>query len=94
MIDLKDLTKNIIINRSTNIDGIKVNWLKVKCFRYSKSKPNSIEYRYNHFGHYQEINVRGNSIVLRKRLEVTTTKKLYSKSLPISHDKMKDLKKL
>lgn len=58
-LDLKDLSKNLLKNKLFDCDNERVNWLKVKCFRFTKLQPNFFEYRYD-FGDYKNIN-RGTS---------------------------------
>lgn len=94
-IDLKDLSKNLLKNKLFNCDNEKVNWLKIKCFRFQKSQPNFVEYRYDYFGDYKKINIKERARTVQ---EVDYTdlklKKLYQSALPISANKKADLLKL
>nr|CAI5843638.1 unnamed protein product [Callosobruchus analis] len=54
--DLSQLAKSIMKNKSRDVHGELVNWLKVS-FRYLKNKPGVLEYRYDHTSDYKEINV-------------------------------------
>ncbi|KAJ8868165.1 hypothetical protein PR048_031974 [Dryococelus australis] len=47
-IDLKYVAANVINNRTTENEGKRVNWLKVKIMRYEKHKPGLIIFKYNH----------------------------------------------
>lgn len=60
MLDLKELSANLIKNKSLDENGAKVNWLKVKCFKYEKAKPNYIQYRYDYSSEYVGILVTAN----------------------------------
>lgn len=53
-LDLKDLSKNLLKNKLFDCDNERVNWLKVKCFRFTKLQPNFFEYRYDYFGDYKK----------------------------------------
>ncbi|RZF44217.1 hypothetical protein LSTR_LSTR003857 [Laodelphax striatellus] len=55
--DLKKLSTKLIKNKSLDTDGNKVNWLKIKCFRYEASSPNVIFYRYDYSGLYKCLDV-------------------------------------
>lgn len=93
-LDLEQLSKSLIKNKLKNTAGEKVNWLKVKCFRYLKCKPGVLQYRYDHTSEYKEILVLGtgkgrpyntNNISDLKIL------KAYAKVRPITDKKKKDL---
>ena len=58
-INLNALSKDILKNKTKDSDGNKVNWLKVKCFRFEKMSPGVLKYRYDHSSPYSEINVFG-----------------------------------
>lgn len=77
IIDLKDLRNNLMLNRSIGPDGEKVQWLKVKSFRFEKKKPNIVQYRYDFKSNYKELDVSkkgatetATQINLRKRKQV------------------------
>ncbi|XP_072402172.1 uncharacterized protein [Diabrotica undecimpunctata] len=94
-LDLKDLSRHFLKNKLWDCDNQKVNWLKVKCFRFKKGQSNVVEYRYDYFGEYKKINIEGRVRTSRKtdctELEL---KKLYNGALPISINKKADLIKL
>ena len=50
--DLKHLSKKLIINRLKDDHGNKVNWLRIKMLKFSKSMPSIIECSYD----YEEKN--------------------------------------
>nr|CAH7758157.1 unnamed protein product [Callosobruchus chinensis] len=90
--DLSQLSKLIMKNKSRDVHGELVNWLKVKSFRYLKNKPGILEYRYDHTSDYKEINVLGKGRpvnILKVKLSKT-----YKKMRPISLKKKTDLLKL
>ncbi len=43
--DFHQLSDTMVVNRSINADGEKVNWLKIKWFRFQKDTPTSIFYK-------------------------------------------------
>lgn len=90
--DLTDLSQNIIKNRNKNTEGETVNWLKVKCFRYEKTRPGIIRYRYDHSSEFKEILVFGKR--RPNNLQEIELKKLYSKILPITQKKKNSLLQL
>lgn len=57
IIDLKDLKNYLVKNRSISNDGEVVQWLKVKCFRFEKAKPNIVMFRYDYVSLYKQLNV-------------------------------------
>lgn len=57
IIDLKDLKNNLVKNRPIANDGEVVQWLKIKCFRFEKSKPNIVNFRYDYVSPYKELDV-------------------------------------
>ena len=67
----------------------KVNWLKVKCFRFEKKHPGLILFRYGHSGNYMTINSYG-----RGRFTTPTLSKVYTSPFPISGQKYSDLTQL
>lgn len=86
--DLGLLSKQILKNKTRNTAGQKVNWLKVKCFRFEKNSPTIIKYRYGHSGEYLEINI---SIRNRAPTYPHQLSRVYNTPLPISSLKHKDL---
>lgn len=89
--DFLDLSKlsEIIKNKNLDENGEKVNWLKVKSFRYQKIKPGVMEYKYDHNETYKHIRVFGKGRPIN--LKEVSIKKVYKKSLTISIEKKKDL---
>ena len=71
MFDLQCLAQKIMKNRRQDEDGNLVNWLLVNCFRYEKTKPGIIQYRYNFNDDFKQINVCGRRIA-RPELLLTT----------------------
>lgn len=69
-LDLESLSK-LMKNKTRDVSNEKVNWLKVKCFRYQKAKPGILEYRYDHTSGYKEINVFGRSRKIPNFKEIT-----------------------
>lgn len=47
-LDLKSLASLIIKNRSTDTQGFKVNWLKIKVLKYEKTEPGIVQFKYNY----------------------------------------------
>lgn len=111
ILDLKDLRNNLMVNRSIDSEGQKLQWLKVKCFRFEKKRPNIVQYRYDFVSDYKELDVLKketpivfNTKNLRKRKHEETEsvfdynsyclKKAYTRKLPITKSKKKDLIKM
>jgi len=91
-LDLKSLANIIMKNRSLDIQGNKVNWLKIKVLKYEKNMSGVIQFKYNYSD--KEFNIirisgRGRPIKFPDHL-----KNLYDKPLPISAIKKNDLMKL
>lgn len=86
-LDLESLSK-LMKNKTRDVSNEKVNWLKVKCFRYQKAKPGILEYRYDHTSGYKEINVFGRSRKIPNFKEITL-KNAYTKLRSISSKKSK-----
>ena len=59
MLDLSDLSKKIIKNRNKDENGATVKWLKIKCLKYEKSKPNCFQYRYDFTMPYINVFTKG-----------------------------------
>lgn len=89
-LDLAKLSKTIMKNKLKNTLGEKVNWLKVKCFKYSKCKPCILLYRYDHFSDIRNVLRKGRPINF-KRMKIG---KAYTKLRSISVQKHQDLLKL
>lgn len=91
-LDLDNLSKLVMKNKLKNTLGEKVNWLKVKCFKYLKSKPGILQYRYDHTSEYMEINVLGKG--RPQNLSNFIPSRAYTKPRPITITKKADLLKL
>ncbi|CAG9773351.1 unnamed protein product [Ceutorhynchus assimilis] len=91
-LDLKELSKSLIKNRSKDTNGEVVNWLLIKSLKYSKKEPGIIQYKYEHSASYCSINVvdKGRPISNQQPF----SPKLYKKMLPIGIQKKNDLLKL
>lgn len=111
ILDLKELRNNLMVNRSIDSEGQKLQWLKVKCFKFEKKRPNIVQYRYDYVSDYKEMDVskketpiESNIKNLRKRKHDETEsvfdynsyslKKAYTRKLPITKSKKKDLIKM
>lgn len=93
--NLKLLAENLIKNKTIDVDGQKVNWLKIKWFRYEKNKPGILQFKYEFGENFRSLNVskscrRGRNPVL-KYMPVKEWPKLYTEPLKISSAKKKDL---
>lgn len=84
ILDLKDLKNNLMQNRSLGTNGEKVQWLKVKCFRFEKKKPNIVLYRYDYKSNYMEMDV---SNFKGKTGTCPQTKKLRKRKLNVEAEK-------
>ncbi|CAH2078818.1 unnamed protein product, partial [Iphiclides podalirius] len=89
--DLSALANQVINNRNKDENGDRINWLKIKSFRFRKDRPGKIEYKYMHSEEYKTISVH---CIGRPRTLPTRLPQLYKKRLPISVQKKKDLLKL
>ncbi|CAH0556484.1 unnamed protein product [Brassicogethes aeneus] len=90
----EQLSKLLIKNKLKNTLGEKVNWLKVKCFKYLKSKPGMLLYRYDHTSEYKEIFVLAKGKGRPSKITDMKIIKAYTKVRPISLKKKQDLLKL
>jgi len=91
-VDLQKLSALLIKNKTLDTDDKKINWLKVKGFEYTKSNPYLVGYKYDYFGEYKQIDVRGKTKrAMRNESINCELSKLYSKQQPISIEKKKDL---
>ncbi|CAG9772257.1 unnamed protein product [Ceutorhynchus assimilis] len=91
-LDLDKFEKLIMKNKLKNTLGEKVNWLKVKCFKYLKSRPWILQYRYDHTSEYMEVNVLGKG--RPSNFDNFVLAKAYSKPRTITSLKKADLIKL
>lgn len=89
-LDLPKVAKTMLKNVKTDTEGNKINWLKVKCFKYQKTYPNIIQYRYDHKSSYLAINVNGRG----RPTTLPNLSNMYNNPLPISSQKYKDLLRL
>ena len=88
--DLKMHTKNSYKNFKTDVEGNKVNWLKVKVLKLSKEMPDEIHVKYEfHEKEFRRINV-AKSARGRSTQDKALPRK-YQCKLPISPAKKKDL---
>lgn len=81
-LDLKSLANIIMKNRSFDMQGNKVNWLKIKILKYEKNMSGVIQFKYNYSDkefHIIRISGRGRPTKFPDNL-----KNLYDKPLPIS----------
>ncbi|CAG9773465.1 unnamed protein product [Ceutorhynchus assimilis] len=89
------LVLQTVFNKKIDKEGKSVNWLEVKAFKYDKQYPNSIFYKYNFIDGYTEIDVNFVKRSCRKNKETDIQiAQQYSKRLPISKAKKKELLKL
>lgn len=77
-------------NKTRCEDGTKLQWLKVKAFRFVKEEPGVIGYSYDHSGVFQSINTFGRG----RQPKNTKLYAAYSCLQPISQAKHNDLVKL
>nr|CAH7750652.1 unnamed protein product [Callosobruchus chinensis] len=89
--DLSQLSELIMKNKSRDVHGELVNWLKVKNFCYLKNKPGILEYRYDHTSIYTEMIVLGKGRPVN--IQKVMLSKTYKKVRPISLRKKTDLLK-
>lgn len=88
-LDLKKLVQCTVTNRKKDEKGNTVNWLKVKCFKYDKQLPNTIQYKYSFSDEYEKIHIGFERRASDRRgkmadFENFTIPQLYTKQLPIS----------
>ncbi|KAL0832203.1 hypothetical protein ABMA28_001657 [Loxostege sticticalis] len=101
--DLKKLAEETINQKAKDCNGDSVKWLKIKRMRYLKSEPGKVLFNYDMSEEFLSLDVSGTAHVAnnrpkrRKEKENTrqasqvTLKKLYSKPLPITKAKKRDL---
>ena len=101
MIDLKQLKKDMkVTNVNRNEEGHQVKWNKENCItwmRFEKEKPSTILYKlsYDKDEEFKQIHVlKQTRDSLRRSVSDYTLPKAYTKRLPISKEKLKDLRKL
>jgi len=86
--DMKELASSFITNRTSNVNGETVSWLRIKWLRFCKDKPFVIQYKYSIAAEFMTINVckrRGRPKVLPNLVRAYRTR------LPISAAKKADL---
>lgn len=91
--DLKALSAKLISNRIKDENGEKVNWLRIKMLKFSKSMPSVIEFSYD----YDEKNykkIHTSSRGRQPRITKEIIQPCYKTLLPLSKEKKKDLVKL
>ena len=102
MIDLKQLKKDMkVTNVNRNEEGHQVKWIKENCItwmRFEKEKPSTILYKlsYDKDEEFKQIHVlkQTRDSLRRSVSDYNTLPKAYTKRLPISKEKLKDLRKL
>ncbi|KAL4143954.1 hypothetical protein QTP88_006202 [Uroleucon formosanum] len=99
-IERKNLVGRSVKNVSTTITNQKVNWIKIKWIRVEKSKPQTIQFKYNLYdSQILEIDI---ALDKKTRLQhkdpfdwlTIVPKQLYEKKLSISAEEKKDLMSL
>lgn len=75
---------------TTNSNGEKLSWLKIKYFKFMKSKPKNIYYKVD----YAEENFKSIDVKFKKGYKNVNIEPKYQEKLNISKLKFKDLKKL
>ena len=90
--DVKQLSSEVVKNRSNSSSGESVNWLAIKWLRFEKSRPFTIQFKYSLMdAEFREI------IVLPEQhrpVEMSQFQPLYNTRLLISSAKKKDLLQL
>ncbi|KAL4717613.1 hypothetical protein ACJJTC_000762 [Scirpophaga incertulas] len=101
--DLKKLAEETLNQKATDCNGNAVKWLKIKRMKYLKSEPSKVLFNYDMSERFLSLDVSGNAQPgnnrpkRRKEKEnprqasQVTLKKLYSKPLPITKAKKRDL---
>lgn len=93
-LDLGNLSSKIIKNKKTDTGGNKVNWLKIKCFKFLKTEPHKIFYKYSHKDDYNALDINSSSNRGRPRSYDNCFPPLvpaYSAQLQVNKAKKKDL---
>jgi hypothetical protein len=86
-LDCKALCDETIKNRTKDVNGKVVNWLKIKVLRFDKSDCNAIQYKYRYGDPFVKINILGRG--RRGLIPPLTT--CYNAALPIPAVKKADL---
>lgn len=94
--DLEKLTSCIIENTTLDTKNNKVKWLKIKWMRFQKTQPYILQYKYNPEEiEFKKMDTSKSKRIGRKTLwENVSLISKYSKRLPISEAKKKDLQYL
>lgn len=89
IVDLKSLGENLIKNRTLDDKGEKVQWFKIKVLRFEKKQPGVILFKYSiEETEFRTLPTYGLGRPPNMPVEL---QKLYSRQLPISAAKKKDL---
>ena len=92
VLDFKEYAKSKLRNTRTDLQGNRVNWLKIKWIRYEKSDPDALYFKYTMSEPFKVLRIRGSST--RKEKQVQTLDmpaKRYKTRLPVAEAKKKDL---
>ncbi|CAI6355322.1 unnamed protein product [Macrosiphum euphorbiae] len=94
-VNLQLLATTLVKNKNYYLSNEKLNWLKVKSFEFRKDSPFIVGYKYDYFDEYKYIDVRSTKGSRRSggniSMDDIVLKQLYTKALPISVEKKKDL---
>jgi hypothetical protein len=92
-LDFKQVANKIVRNRTIAIDGSKLNWLKVKQFRYAREKPFTVQFKYGYkdVDPFLELQVNRSARGRRPDTMPESIRSLFSQPPPISDAKFKDL---
>ncbi|XP_071477828.1 uncharacterized protein [Diadema antillarum] len=85
--DLKGLASEILPNTQRDVEGNKVQWMKLKHLRYEKASPLTIKFRYSFDDDFSELKVSASC----RRMKVPKLEMLYKDMLKISSAKKSDL---
>ena len=85
-----------IVNRKTNTDGNKVEWLRILWIRVEQDHPYTFKYRYSHneLEEWKVINLQKRQRGRPANLGTMTLDPLYSGPRPINRKKLDDLRQL
>ncbi|XP_070182460.1 uncharacterized protein [Littorina saxatilis] len=89
--NFKEVCRNTMRNTKTNINGQRVNWLKIKWLRVTKGDGDTIFYKYRMGEPFQLLKIKGTSRRGRPQVTSMGLPSLYHSQLPISVSKKKDL---
>ena len=67
ILDFKEYDKSKLRNAKTDLQGNRINWLKIKWIRYEKSDPDSLYFKYTMSEPFKVIMIRGSSYKKRKK---------------------------